>query len=89
MLVQNPVHGIDPGNLPPPIQPSLAKRIRTGEFINFDLLLPASSPATGPNDYAIRILQSDSNDGSSISLVPRTQPKSRVFDFNTWLIALE
>ena len=76
-----------PANLPPPVQPTLAKKIQNGEFINFDLLLPQSTPASSPNDFAIRIQQGDAYDGTALSLVPRSQTRSKIFDFYTWLLA--
>ena len=67
----------------PPLPQSILEQIRSGKFVNFDLLLPAVAPLAS-DEYTIKV-----NSGSepSVLLVPRAQSRPRVFDFFTWLTA--
>ena len=71
----------------PPVPQAVLDRIRQGEFVNFDLLLPSVTPLS-LDEYSIKINAGDSTaDSPSISLVPRHQSRPKVFDIYTWLAA--
>ena len=74
-----------PSAMLPAIPPAVREQIRNGEFINFNSLLPSSSPITN-DDYTIKIAQGSGYD-ASLSLVPRHQVRPKIRSFNDWLTA--
>ena len=58
-------------------------QISSGKFVNFDSLLPNTSPLT-MDEYTIKV---NSGADPSLSLVPKAQNRPRVIDFYTWLTA--
>ena len=76
----------------PPIPAAVIEKIRRGEFVNFDHLLPPSarsvtSMSTLSNlDYNIKV---GSNDRSSpsLTLVPKSGNKNKIIDYCTWVLA--
>ena len=60
------------------------EQIQSGKFVNFDLLLPATSPLS-VGDYTIKVNSAGSE--PSVSLVPREQSRPRIIDFYSWLTA--
>ena len=74
-----------PSAMLPAIPPAVREQLRNGEFINFNSLLPSSSPITN-DDYTIKIAQGSGHD-ASLSLVPRHQVRPKIRSFNDWLTA--
>ena len=70
----------------PPIPQAVLDKIKNGEFINFDLLLPSVTPLT-LDEYTIKVNSGDSSGEPSISLVPRHHARPKVYDLYTWLAA--
>ena len=68
----------------PPLPQNVLEQIQSGKFVNFDLLLPATSPLS-VEDYTIKVNSAGSE--PSVSLVPRAQSRPRVIDFYSWLTA--
>ena len=72
---------------PPAILPSLVKKIKNREFINFDLLLPQTTAAT-PGEYSVQFQSDGSNSTTALSLIPKTSSNTiKVHDFSLWLVA--
>ena len=67
----------------PPLSRKILEGISRGEFCNFDLLLPCTSPLA-LDEYSIQV---NSGAEASLSLVPRHQTRLKVVDFHTWLTA--
>ena len=71
----------------PSISADILQKIKRGEFVNFDKLLPHAVAPSSSDDFAIRLDQSG-GEPASLSLVPRSQSsKAKVFDFLSWLQA--
>ena len=61
---------------------TVLEQIQSGKCVNFDLLLPATSPLP-VEDYTIKVNSAGSE--PSVSLVPRAQSRPRIIDFYSWL----
>ena len=63
----------------PPLTQNILMQISSGKFVNFDSLLPTTSPLT-MDEYTIKV-----NSGADplLSLVPKAQNRPRVIDFYT------
>jgi len=72
----------------PAISSSVLERIRRGEFINFDLLLPNNMPSETSNAFSLSLENSDSSTSPWI-VVHNTNnsTKEKVFDLHSWLLA--
>ena len=79
-----------------PIPKQILEKIKGGEYVNFDLLLPpslsasatssvSSIPMDDAGEYDINIKNIDGNPRISLSQV--TQGKTRVKDYPTWSLA--
>ena len=64
----------------PPIPRAEIDKIRNGEFVNFDNLLPNHNPVN-QDEYTFKEV------GGSITLVPKRQNKPKVLTFNSWMLA--
>ena len=75
-------------SVPPAISPKLAKKIIKREYINFDLLLPDSTPAA-PGQFSFSVQQSDQEEAATaVKVTPQqASSRSRVHDLSTWLLA--
>ena len=67
----------------PAIPKSAIDKIRSGEFVNFDTLLPCHGPVAH-DEYTFQVVGGSS---PSVSLVPRNQNKPRVINFNLWMVS--
>ena len=67
----------------PPLPQSVINNIRNGEFVNFDNLLPNRAPATS-DEYTFKVMGGSTQ---SVELVPKHQRKTKVTDFNSWMVA--
>lgn len=72
----------------PAIPAVVLERIRRGEFINFDLLLPNNVPSETSNSFTVSL---DYNDqGAAPCVMVRDNPRSnknKVVDLYSWLLA--
>ena len=67
----------------PPLPQSVIDKIKNGEFVNFDLLLPNRSPVQS-DEYTFKVIGGST---PSVALVPNNQKKPKVTDFNSWMVA--
>ena len=67
----------------PAIPKSAIDKIRSGEFVNFDSLLPNHSPVAH-DEYTFKVIGGSS---PSVSLVPKNQNKPKVTNFNLWMVS--
>lgn len=67
----------------PPVPKQVLEKIKQGEFINFDTLLPSNTPSS-TDEYTLKV--SPGLD-ASVTLVPRSQARPKVNDFSSWLSA--
>ena len=76
-----------PAQLGSPLSPAIPKtaldKIRNGEFVKFDTLLPNHSPVT-QDEYTFKFGEGSS---PSVSLVPKHQSSPKVVNFNSWIQA--
>ena len=72
---------------PPSSSPAIPKaaidKIRNGEFVNFDNLLPNHSPVA-QDEYTFKVVGGSS---PSVSLVPKHQNKPKVTNFKLWMVS--
>ena len=68
----------------PPLPQSVIDKIKNGEFLNFDLLLPNRSPVQSNDEYTFKVIGGST---PSVALVPNNQNKPKVTDFNSWMVA--
>ena len=70
----------------PALRKAVIDKIKAGEFINFDSLLPNHSPVSD-EDFAFKVGGGGGSESPSVSLVPKHQAKSKVTNFNSWMVA--
>jgi len=70
-------------NIVPGLPKSVIDKIRNGEFVNFDMLLPNRAPIQ-TDEYTFKIV---GGSAPSVALVPNTQKKPKVTDFTSWMVA--
>ena len=73
---------IQPVSSLPPISSAVMRRIRNGEFVEFECLL--SVAPSSPNEFTVSM--SDSGDSPAISLAPRSS-RAKITDLNSWWLA--
>ena len=67
----------------PPLPQSVINNIRNIEFVNFDNLLPNRAPVTS-DEYTFKVMGGST---PSVELVPKHQGKTKVTDFNLWMVS--
>lgn len=67
----------------PALPQAVIDKIRNGEFVNFDLLLPNRSPVL-TDEYSFKMVGGST---PSVSLIPKNQHKPKVIDFSSWMVA--
>ena len=67
----------------PAVPKAVMEKIRKGDYVNFDDLLPNFTPVT-EDEFSFRLVPGS---GSSVSLVPRNQAKPKVSNFASWMVA--
>ena len=70
----------------PPIPSATLLRIRRGEFVNFDNLLPSADPLA-TDDYSIEYSTPTGGSKPKLSLVSGSHGRPKITDFTTWLSA--
>ena len=67
----------------PLLPQAVINNIRNGEFVNFDNLLPNRAPIN-MDEYSFKV---GGGSTPTVELVPRRQAKTKVTDFNSWMVA--
>ena len=73
---------IQPVSSFPPISSAVMRRIRNGEFVEFECLL--SVAPSSPNEFTVSM--GNSGDSPAISLAPRSS-RAKITNFNSWWLA--
>ena len=72
----------------PPIPAPVLERIRRGEFVNFDLLLPNNVPSEVRSSYAMSLNSSDPTQGPTVVFRDNNSgTRNRVTDLHSWFLA--
>ena len=72
----------------PAIPATILEKIRRGEFVNFDLLLPNNVPSEVPNTFTMSLNNSDISQGPKIVVRNGAQSnKNKVVDLHSWFLA--
>ena len=74
---------VESSSLLPAIPKAAMDKIRNGEFVNFDTLLPNHTPVNH-DEYTFKLVEGPS---PSVSLVPKHQSHPKVVNFNSWMVA--
>ena len=80
---QAPTPGTPSFQSMPALPKAVIDKIRAGEFVNFDNLLPNHSPVSN-EEFAFKVVGGSS---PSVSLVPKHQTKPKISNFNSWMVA--
>ena len=75
-----------PSDMLPSIPSNTIKKIQSGEFVNFEHLLP-SAATFSTNDFAIHLNSDATANNNTFSITPRSASKSRIRDLHSWLLA--
>ena len=72
----------------PAIPSAVLEKIRRGEFVNFDLLLPNNVPSETRNTFTMSLYNSDISQGPKIVVHNGAQSqKNKVIDLHSWFLA--
>jgi len=71
----------------PAIPASILEKIRRGEFVNFDSLLPNNVPSESNNLFTMSLDQSNSSVGPRILVQNSSNNRNKVTDLYTWVLA--
>lgn len=78
---------LSPSNQSMPAIPSaVLERIRRGEFVNFDLLLPNNVPSETANSFTMSFENTESSSAPRIIVQNSNSNKNKVFDLHSWLL---
>ena len=78
----------DRTNTMPAVPHSVLEKIRRGEFIHLDQLLPNNVPSEVSTSYSLSLDSNDTNSTPRISISNSLQnTKNKIFDLFTWLLA--
>ena len=78
----------DRTNTMPAVPHSVLEKIRRGEFIHLDQLLPNNVPSEVSTSYSLSLDSNDNNSAPRISISNSLQnTKNKIFDLFTWLLA--